>query len=107
MPACDAVCLPAGASLSLWGQGGFLSSWPVFSWPDLQGTQKADDPSDVFGPATSRLDLPPGVSPSVPLVALHRHSQESWTAHVVPGHSDPIVQLVLILVYVLPKRAQF
>ncbi|XP_051691202.1 SUN domain-containing protein 1 isoform X6 [Oryctolagus cuniculus] len=49
-----------GAGLSLWGQGGFLASLPVFSWPDLQRTQKADDPSNVFGPETSRLDPPPG-----------------------------------------------
>ncbi|XP_062041595.1 SUN domain-containing protein 1 isoform X3 [Lepus europaeus] len=63
-----------GAGLSLWGQGGFLSSWPVFSWPDLQGTQKADDPSDVFGPATSRLDLPPGGD--------DRASQRHWMSGV-------------------------
>ncbi|XP_075851344.1 SUN domain-containing protein 1 isoform X10 [Microcebus murinus] len=45
--------------LSSWGQGDFLSFLPVLNWTNLQRTQSADDPGNIFKPEASHLNQPP------------------------------------------------
>uniref|UniRef100_A0A2K6GCI2 Sad1 and UNC84 domain containing 1 n=1 Tax=Propithecus coquereli TaxID=379532 RepID=A0A2K6GCI2_PROCO len=45
--------------LSSWGQGDFLSFLPVLNWTNIQRTQSADDPRNIFKPETSHLNQPP------------------------------------------------
>ncbi|XP_075851343.1 SUN domain-containing protein 1 isoform X9 [Microcebus murinus] len=47
------------AGLSSWGQGDFLSFLPVLNWTNLQRTQSADDPGNIFKPEASHLNQPP------------------------------------------------
>lgn len=55
-------CPLPGAGLSLWGQGDFLSGFPVLNWTHAHGTQRVDSPKGTFTPDAPHLSRPPEVA---------------------------------------------
>ncbi|XP_029801889.1 SUN domain-containing protein 1 isoform X3 [Suricata suricatta] len=53
------LLLLLGAGLSLWGQGDFLSGFPVLSWTRAHGPQRADGPTGTFAPDAPHRSQPP------------------------------------------------
>ncbi|XP_039081938.1 SUN domain-containing protein 1 isoform X3 [Hyaena hyaena] len=93
------LLLLLGAGLSLWGQGDFLSGFPVLNWTHAHGTQRVDGPKGTFTPDAPHLSRPPEGGDE----AFPRHPM-SWVERQVAslsgqchGHDEKLQGLAALL----------
>ncbi|XP_077614932.1 SUN domain-containing protein 1 isoform X8 [Crocuta crocuta] len=92
-------CPLPGAGLSLWGQGDFLSGFPVLNWTHAHGTQRVDGPKGTFTPDAPHLSRPPEggdeAFPRHPMSGVERQvASLSGQCH---GHDEKLQGLAALL----------
>ncbi|XP_077614934.1 SUN domain-containing protein 1 isoform X10 [Crocuta crocuta] len=93
------LLLLLGAGLSLWGQGDFLSGFPVLNWTHAHGTQRVDGPKGTFTPDAPHLSRPPEggdeAFPRHPMSGVERQvASLSGQCH---GHDEKLQGLAALL----------